>query len=52
MPGENIYIPKNAHKVHLLQFVPTGRGKDIKSIDIKLSGENCAECNHKVFTSK
>ena len=49
MPGEDVYIPKNAHKVHLLQFVPTGRGKDIKSIDVKLSGENCTECNHKVL---
>jgi len=49
MPGENVYIPKNAHKVHLLQFIPTGRGKNIKSIDVKLSGENCAECNHKVL---
>jgi len=49
MPGEDVYIPKNAHKVHLLQFVPTGRGKDIKSINIKLSGEDCANCNHKVL---
>ena len=49
MPGEDVYIPKNAHNVHLLQFVPTGRGKNIKSIDVRLSGENCIECNHKVL---
>jgi len=49
MPGKDVYIPKNAHKVHLLQFVPTGRGKDMKTINVKLSGENCSECNHKVL---
>jgi len=49
MPGEEVYIPKNANKVHLLQFIPTGRGRNIKSIDVKLSGENCSECNHKVL---
>ena len=49
IPGEDVYIPKNARKVHLLQFIPTGRGRNIKSIDVKLSGENCSECNHKVL---
>lgn len=48
-PGEDVYIPKNADKVHLLQFISTGRGKNIKSIDVKLSGENCVNCNHKVL---
>jgi len=49
MPGEDVYIPKNAHKVHLLQFVSTGRGKNMKTVNMKLSGENCAECNHQVL---
>lgn len=48
-PGEEIYIPKNAHKVHLLQFVSTGRGNNFKPINVKLSGENCTNCNHKVL---
>jgi len=48
-PGEDAYIPKNAHKVHLLQFVPTGRGKNIKPINMKLSGSDCKNCNHKVL---
>jgi len=48
-PGEDVYIPKNADKVHLLQLIPQGRGIDIKPIDVKLSGENCVSCNHKVL---
>jgi len=48
-PGEEVYIPKNAHKVHLLQFVPTGRGKNIKPINMKLSGSDCKNYNHKVL---
>lgn len=49
VPGEDVYIPKNAHKVHLLKLVPQGRGRNMKSIDIKLSGEDCENCNHKVL---
>ena len=29
--------------------MPTGRGKNIKPVDMKLSGEDCANCNHKVL---
>ena len=48
-PGKNVYIPQNAHKVHLLQLIPQGRAKNIKPIHIKLSGSDCGNCNHKVL---
>ena len=48
-PGEDVYIPKNADKVHLLQLIPQGRAKNMKSINMQLSGCDCANCNHKVL---
>ncbi len=51
VPGESVYIPKNADKVHLLQLVPQGRAKDMKPAKFHVSGNiigehKCAECNH------
>lgn len=48
-PGENVYIPKNADKVHLLKLIPQGRAKNIEPINVKLSGSDCENCNHKVL---
>ena len=49
VPGEDVYIPKNVDKVHLLQLIPQGRAKNIKSINVSLSGCDCNNCNHKVL---
>ena len=51
VPGEKVYIPKNADKVHLLQLVPQGRAKDMKPAKFHVSGNiigehKCAECKH------
>ena len=51
-PGEKIYIPEKASKVHLLQLVPTGRAKDMKPANIHVSGNirnGCQGCNHLVL---
>ncbi len=49
VPGESTYIPKNANKVHLLKLIPQGRAKNLNPINLKISGENCKDCNHKVL---
>jgi len=49
VPGKNAYIPKNADKVHLLKLVPQGRAKNMNTANIKLSGDDCVNCNHKVL---
>jgi len=54
VPGESAYIPKNVDKVHLLQLVPQGKGKDMKPANFHVSGNivgehKCAECNHKLL---
>lgn len=49
VPGKNVYIPQNTNKVHLLQLIPQGRAKNIKTINVSLSGDNCENCNHKVL---
>ena len=55
VPGREVYIPKNADKVHLLQLVPQGRAKNMKparfhvSSNIEKSDDcdhNCDNCNH------
>ncbi len=48
-PGEDVYIPKNANKVHLLKLIPQGRASNIKPINVSLSGNDCKKCNHKVL---
>jgi organic radical activating enzyme len=48
-PGEDVYIPKNADKVHLLQLIPQGRANNMKNINVSLSGCDCSSCNHKVL---
>ena len=48
-PGKDVYIPKNVNKVHLLKLVPQGRAKNMTSPIVKLSGDNCDKCNHKVL---
>jgi organic radical activating enzyme len=58
VPGKEVYIPKNADKVHLLQLVPQGRAKDMKPANIKVSSNllpkeqdahDCAHCGHVLF---
>ena len=46
---DNVYIPKNADKVHLLQLIPQGRANNMKNINVSLSGCDCSSCNHKVL---
>lgn len=43
-PGEEVYIPKNVDKVHLLKL--TGNGK---TPSVQLSGCNCSDCNHSLL---
>lgn len=41
-------IPKGT-KVNFLKFIPTGRGKNIKSLDFHISSnisDNCSDCKH------
>ena len=51
-PGREVYIPKNADKVHLLQLVKQGKAKDMKPANIKVSGNiprnncSCDSCDH------
>jgi len=54
-PGKEVYIPKNADKVHLLQLIPQGRAKDMKPANIAVSSNlipekkaehDCAHCGH------
>jgi molybdenum cofactor biosynthesis enzyme MoaA len=50
-PGEMVYIPEKADKVHLLQLISQGRAKDMKPANIHVSSnisnpEKCKECNH------
>lgn len=54
MPGEKVYIPEKADKVHLLQLVPQGRAKNIKPANFHVSGNiigehKCAECKHSLL---
>lgn len=54
VPGKEVYIPKNADKVHLLQLVPQGRAKDIKPAKFHVSGNiigehKCVECKHSLL---
>lgn len=54
VPGKEIYIPKNAHKVHLLKLVHQGRAKNFPDIDISVSRnfwdpDACKKCEHVVL---
>ena len=49
VPGKSVYIPKNADKIHLLKLVRQGRARNMTVVNLKLSGEDCANCNHKVL---
>lgn len=52
VPGREVYIPKNANKVHLLQLVKQGRAQDMEPANLHASGNieksvcDCSECNH------
>lgn len=55
MPGREVYIPKTAHKVHLLQLVPQGRAKHMKPANFHVSSNitrhdecdhDCSNCKH------
>jgi len=51
-PGKDVYIPKDADKVHLLQLVEQGRAKGIKPAKLHASGNiersncDCSNCQH------
>jgi len=51
-PGKEIYIPKEADKVHLLQLVEQGRAKNMEPANLVASGNipknecDCSCCNH------
>lgn len=54
VPGETIYIPETAKRIHMLQLVPQGRAKELRPVPVKLSGnagdkEKCRTCNHLVL---
>jgi len=54
-PGKEVYIPKNADKVHLLQLVKQGRAKNIEPANISASANipkndcSCDSCDHTVL---
>lgn len=54
-PGKEVYIPKNADKVHLLQLVPQGRAKNMEPAKFHISSNiqadddcehDCGSCEH------
>jgi organic radical activating enzyme len=50
VPGRKVYIPKGCFSTHILEFVPQGRGKNIQTVPITVSGnlaggERCITCN-------
>jgi len=48
VPGKEIYIPKNADTVHLLQLIPQGRAKDMAPANFHVSSNIAnSECDHK-----
>ena len=54
IPGETIYVPKTANKVHLLQLVRQGRAQELFPANIQLSSNagnkaSCKKCNHLVL---
>jgi organic radical activating enzyme len=54
-PDTTIHLPKEG-EVHLLKFIPQGRGHDIKPLKVKPScnlvdEKQCAECGHIVLRS-
>ena len=55
VPGKEVYIPKNADKVHLLQLVKQGRAKNMEPANVVASGNipknecDCSCCDHIVF---
>ncbi len=52
VPGDKVYIPKNADKVHLLQLVPQGRAENMEPVDIHVSGNcvnDCGSCGHRAL---
>jgi len=51
VPGENVYLPKNVDKVHLLKLIPQGRAENMDAGNFHVSGNlrgcnACAECKH------
>lgn len=57
VPGKDVYIPKKAHKIHILKLVPKGRAKDMEEtlIPISCSGNFgrriCESCNNILLQS-
>ena len=52
VPGDKVYIPKNADKVHLLQLGPQGRAENMEPADIHVSGNcvnDCESCGHRAL---
>lgn len=54
MPGREVYIPKSADKVHLLQLISQGRAKNIKPVKFHTSSNILAgdDCDHDCGTCK
>jgi len=54
-PGKEVYIPKDADKVHLLQLVKQGRAENMEPANVVASGNIskndcvCENCNHVVL---
>jgi 7,8-dihydro-6-hydroxymethylpterin dimethyltransferase len=48
VPGEAVYMPKGSFSVHVLKFVPQGRGANIPEVPLSFSGncegEKCKTC--------
>lgn len=48
VPGKAVYIPKGSFSVHVLKFIPQGRGKDKATVSVSTSknftGERCPYC--------
>jgi hypothetical protein len=55
MPGKEVYIPRGADKVHLLQLVKQGRAKNMEPANVSVSGNvprndcSCDDCDHIVL---
>jgi len=54
VPDVTIHMPKNNAKVHLLKFIPQGRGHNVQPLDISISRnmidpKHCDECEHVVL---
>jgi molybdenum cofactor biosynthesis enzyme MoaA len=45
--GKEVFIPKNADKIHFLKLMNQGKAKDMNPVgSVTMSGDNCKECDH------